>query len=321
MTAQSTSEGGGHRLGHVPREHLWPPGRAVTAARSGGSRRRWLPALLLTFWALAIYQGVSLAVGYWAVAQTDEHWFLIDGHAYWAAWRNGLYWAPPGHVDAYLYSPAFAQVLWPVTLLPFWGFAVIWWGAIVAAYAWLVRPLAWSWRLPLVVFLVPDLVLGNVYAFWALALVASMRFSGAWAFLLLTKVSPGIGLLWYVARRQWRALAVVAATTAAVVLVSALLDPTAWTNWVEFLLSERESTGENGVAHVSSLPLRLGLAAVIAVFAARLGHAWALPVVAVLASPLFAAAPLGVLAAVPRLIQASPGPVDVPRAALPSEPD
>jgi len=256
----------------------------------------------LSVWLLSIYQAISLAVGYTAAVQAGSSFFLVDGHAYWASWRNGLYGAPPGQEDAYLYSPAFAQILWPLTVLPFWAFAVCWWGLLTAAYSWLLAPLAWAWRLPAIVMIVPDLVLGNIYSLFGLALVLAVRHPGAWALLLLTKVLPGLGLLWYLVRREWRPLVTALLTTAVVVGVSYAVSPSAWEDWLRFLIEQRHSTAEDGAENIAGLALRVGLAVVIVILGALSGHLWALPAAVVLAMPLGGAGTLGVLAALPRLV-------------------
>jgi hypothetical protein len=132
----------------------------------------------------------------------------LDAHAYWSAWRLGhaLYTAAPEQRDAYLYSPAFAQVIWPLTLLPWPAFFMLWATLATSVYAWLLAPLGRAWAIPLVIICLPEVVFGNVWSFFALALVVGFRFSAAWAFPILLKLTPGIGLLWFAVRRQWRLL-------------------------------------------------------------------------------------------------------------------
>ena len=40
------------------------------------------------------------------------------------------------------------------------------------------------------------------------AIVLGFRWPFTWAFVLLTKVTPGVGLLWFAVRREWRSLAI-----------------------------------------------------------------------------------------------------------------
>ncbi len=46
------------------------------------------------------------------------------------------------------------------------------------------------------------------------------RYPAAWSLILLTKITPGIGLLWFAVRREWRALAIALGATAAIASVS-----------------------------------------------------------------------------------------------------
>ena len=48
---------------------------------------------------------------------------MFDAHAYWTAWQGGMYDTPWLVNGAYSYSPAFAQLIWPLTLLPWPVFA------------------------------------------------------------------------------------------------------------------------------------------------------------------------------------------------------
>ena len=45
-------------------------------------------------------------------------------------------------------------------------------------------------------------------AFIAAAIVIGFRWPAAWSLVLLTKITPGIGLLWFAVRREWRSLAI-----------------------------------------------------------------------------------------------------------------
>ena len=76
---------------------------------------------------------------------------------------------------------------------------------------------------------------GNIEMLVALAIVLGFRWPATWSFVLLTKITPGIGLLWFAVRREWRSLAIALAATAAVVAVSSALMPDAWRRWLEVL--------------------------------------------------------------------------------------
>ena len=64
------------------------------------------------------------------------------------------------------------------------------------------------------------------------AIVLGMRWPAAWAFILLTKISPGVGLLWFAVRREWRNLAIALGVTSAIAAVSFVLAPNLWSDFL-----------------------------------------------------------------------------------------
>ena len=193
------------------------------------------------------------------------------------------------------------------------GVRVLWSLAAVAAFVWLLRPLGWGWTVPLLLCCAPEILTGNV--FWALALVAAygVRPTGAWpalwAFPLLTKVTPGLGPLWFLARGEWRAVATSLGATALVVAVSAALAPGDWLDWWHFLVdSLRSSGGTVGSPLAPPLWVRLPAALLLVVWAARTDRRWGLPLAMALATPVAGIAALTILTSVPRLI----APADAP---------
>ena len=135
------------------------------------------------------------------------------------------------------------------------------WFVAVNAIAWLFLPATWlSWPALIAVYLalsglalvamtgrkallflvafppvLLELVNGNISLFMALAVCAGMRWPGAWAFILLTKVTPGIGVLWFAGRRDWRGLAIALGFTAAVVAIGFAIAPGLWLDWFQSL--------------------------------------------------------------------------------------
>jgi len=141
-----------------------------------------------------------------------------DAYFYWSAVHSPSLYGPalaaPGP-QGYLYSPAFAQFFWPILMLPWEVFYGIWLALLTVALLWLARP--WlslvlfppvfiTWGIWLLLIPRHALSAGNIAILMGLAVVASFRRPWAWAFLLLTKVTPGVGLLWFVVRREWRNL-------------------------------------------------------------------------------------------------------------------
>ncbi len=211
---------------------------------------------------------------------------FLDAHAYWAAHLDHLYQgAVVGGRDAFLYSPVFAQLIAPLTALPFGAFIAIWTALELAGLFWLLRPLPWSWRVPFLLLASPELVSGNVHVFLAVAIASGFRYPASWAFVLLTKVTPGVGLLWFALRRQWRSLAMALGTAALLVAASYLAAPQLWRDWVAVLLA---NTGTGGVSELAiPLYLRLPVAVAIAIWGALTGRRWTVPAAATLAVPAF----------------------------------
>jgi hypothetical protein len=108
--------------------------------------------------------------------------------------------------------------------------------------------------------------------------VVAVRHPIAWAFFVLTKVTPGVGALWFAARGRWRSFAVAVGGTLAIAAVSYAISPSAWHDWVAFLL-----TSPGGAEWIA---LRLPIAAALVVVGARTGRAWLVPVAVWLALPV-----------------------------------
>lgn len=243
----------------------------------------------------------------WVFLGTRRHVIGLDSaHAYWHAWQQDLYGAPPGSFDAYSYAPVFAQVIHPLTSVPWPAFLVVWSLLLAAALAWLLWPLPGAWRWLALGYAVPPAVaIGNIEPLLAVAVVVGSTRPGAWAFPLLTKVTPGLGVVWFAVRHEWGRLAAVALWTAAVVGASAAADPDAWVRWVTYLVESEESTQVRDLPLWARLPLAVGLVA----WGAARDRRWLLAVGVVVAMPLWSSGVLLLLAAVPRLLSASGGPV------------
>jgi hypothetical protein len=212
--------------------------------------------------------------------------WVLDMHTYWATGAGVSYSASnPYVIGAYLYAPAFAQVIHPLTTIPWPWFAALWTAAIAATYIWLVG----RWAFPLVFTgaVALELYLGQIDIFIAAAVVIGFRYPAVWAFPLLTKVAPGIGLLWFAVRREWRNLAIAVAATVSIAAVSALVAPQLWNDWYDLL--RRSITDKQVVegAYVGiPLWLRLPFAVGIIVWGARSDRHWTVPIAVVLAMPI-----------------------------------
>jgi hypothetical protein len=240
----------------------------------------------------------------------------VDAYAYWTT-RTGDFYsaAETGRIGAYLYSPAFAQALAPLVIPPLAVFTALWTAINFAALWWLLR----RWALPSLLFLpIPfEIISGNVHLLYAVAIVAGFRYPATWALMLLTKVTPGIGLLWFLVRREWRSLAMAVGVSAGIAAVSFFLDRSAWEEWIAILRSDLAGAGQASFQTPGwylAVPLlpRLAVAAVVAVVAALSDRRWLLPVAVVIALPVVWFNAMAVLAAVVPLWLARARAVDQP---------
>jgi len=215
--------------------------------------------------------------------QPDSYGPGQDARAYWAVPMAAPY--APGSVgqeSAYLYSPAFLEALAPIRLLSWPVFLAIWTTLLLLVLRWMSGPLLFG---PLIVLTFPELWGGNITILLAAMIVIGFRRPGVWAFAILTKVTPAMGLLWFMVRREWRALVEGALVTGVIVAVSLLIAPALWREWLELLGSSTNSSTVSGSVPVPLL-VRLPVAAVVVVWAALGDRRWALPIGVLLAMPV-----------------------------------
>jgi Glycosyltransferase family 87 len=207
-----------------------------------------------------------------------------DARAYYDARLDSLYARPDaGSYNAFYYSPVFAQVLAPLTVLPWPVFLAVWMTFAAAALAYLAGPLlVFVLAFPPVVI---ELQVGNIHFLLGLAVALAIRHPGTWALPILTKVTPGIGILWFAVRRQWRGLLVALGSTGAIVAVSFALAPPLWFDWLESL---RVNSGTSYEWPLLPVPLvvRMALAAALIAWGAHTDRRWTVPLGATMALPL-----------------------------------
>lgn len=221
-----------------------------------------------------------------------------DAHAYWLAGQgNVVYDKAPGQMDAYLYSPAFTTAIQPLAMLPWPLFLAAWICLQSAVLVWLLSPLRIKWSVPIFLLCVPELVNGNIYILLAASAVLGLRRPAFWVFPVLTKITVGIGLLWFVIRGDWRRVAQGVAVSAGVVTASYFLSPNQWHAWLEFLLAHTDGTRDGSISFL----VRCSLAFILIVVGARKQWFWLMAPAIVLASPALALTTLTLLTAIPRL--------------------
>lgn len=226
--------------------------------------------------------GIIAAVVYW--------WYLtttggspVDVRWYWEADPTKLYPHPElAERNGYNYSPAFEFVVGWWRWVPFEIFVAIWRAILLGLLVWMAGPFT-----VLVLFTLPvasEINAGNIQIMLAAAIVIGFRFPAAWSFVLLTKVTPGIGLLWFVLRRRWRDLAIVSGVTAAVAAVSFALGPG---RWLEYLTLITGSPAPSVAPYYLPLWVRLGPALAFIAWGGWSGKRWPVVVGGTLALPVF----------------------------------
>jgi hypothetical protein len=243
----------------------------------------------------------------------------FDSFAYWNVDALHPYGAPLGTVGSFTYSPAFALAVSPGHLLPFGLFFVLWDSFLILNLTWLTRRMTLVWLLFLPVSL--ELFHGNVHILLATVCVLGFEYPALWSIGILTKVTPGVALLWFVVRREWRSLAWALGATAAISAVSFVIAPGAWFDWVRFLADSSSSGPQVNGTYEYLLPplwLRLGVAAAMVVWGARTDRRWVVPLAVAVSMPVIWPITPALLVAVPRLRNKASPSAGVAAEALPT---
>jgi hypothetical protein len=254
--------------------------------------------------------GIAVAVAAWGlIVWFSEPWGRLwgtgqDARCYYQATLADPYlhsdWNDP---IAYVYSPAFLQLVSPLTALPWQAFMAVWTALLLAAVRFLTGPrlLAIGLLFP---FTAMEVAGGNVSLLLAVAIVVGFRWPWTWSLVLLTKITPGIGLLWFAVRREWRSLGLALGATALIGLVSFAMLPDQWRSWVD-VVARNVAAGKNGTWASVPIPLlvRMPVAVVLVVWGARTDRAWTVPVASMLALPALWYGGLSMLLAVIPLVR------------------
>ncbi|CAN5662437.1 hypothetical protein BH23CHL7_BH23CHL7_14450 [soil metagenome] len=211
--------------------------------------------------------------------------FGYDAYSYWSIHLADLYGRTfEGNftLGAFRYTPPIAFLFAPLGALAWWLFLWLWLALMAACLAFL------GGRWTLVLLALPPVALelyhGNVHLLMAVALAISFRHPWAWSFVVLTKLTPGVGLLWFVVRREWRSLAIAVGATAALAVATYVVAPHYWTEFVDATLSNLDQPQHFSVP--PPLLIRLPLAALLVVWGARTDRPWTVPVGAAMALPI-----------------------------------
>ena len=243
--------------------------------------------------------GVAIVLFVWWLLSFND--YQHDARAYWTVDLGSLYArGEVGGEDAYLYSPAFAQALLPLTALPWPVFAGLWAALNLGALVWLAGPAIAGLLLVIPGSPVIDEVsTGNIHLMSAAAIVLAFRWPSAWAFPLLTKVTTGVGVLWLIGARRWRQLAIAVGSTAVISVVSFLLASQLWFDWMAVLTGNVDRPIPSEIAIIPGpIWARTMAGGLLALLGGWLGWRWAAAVAATLALPVPWSSGLSVLVAV-----------------------
>jgi hypothetical protein len=166
--------------------------------------------------------------------------------------------------------------------IPFDVFVALWRAVLLALVVWMAGPFT-----IFVLFTVPvasEINAGNIQIMLAAAIVIGFRFPAAWSFVLLTKVTPGIGLLWFAIRRRWRDLAIAFGATVMLAAISFAIDPGRWFDYVRLLTG---APAPSVAPYYLPFWVRLGPALAFIVWGGVTGHRWPVVVGSTLALPVF----------------------------------
>ena len=268
----------------------------------------------------AIVAGLLFAADLFLVIAPQARTFGFDPYAYWNVDPAAPYQSTAGALGAFVYSPPIAWLFGLFSAVPYNTYVVLWTGLNVGTAIWL----GGKWALA--VFAFPPVALeiyhGNIHLLIAAAIVLGFRWPATWAFILLTKVTPGVGLVWFAVRREWGRLAIALGVTAAVAGVSLVLEPQVWRSWVQdCLLATAAGAPVNQFYIAIPLLVRLPVAAVLVGWGGRTDRPWTVPVAAALALPVLWPTGFAILVAVIPIAQRRPGLTDAATLRLARSPD
>lgn len=271
-----------------PRSSWPPPFEALSPDRRTWRRRAVRDGLIISGWlatgfALIVVTAIVHSVGY-------------DAYSYWSIDFADLYGRAMGSnfaLGAFRYAPPIAFLFGPFGALPWWLFLWLWEALMLAVVAWL----GGRWALALLALppVALELYHGNVHLLIAAAIVLGLRYPAAWSFVLLTKITPGVGLLWFAARREWRSLAIALGATVALSAAAFVVAPHYWREWLDSIFSNLNEPQSYSIPPPA--PIRLPIAALIVIWGARTDRPWTVAVAATLGLPIIWPHGLCVLAA------------------------
>jgi hypothetical protein len=251
----------------------------------------------MSLWHGAILAGLLFLAYIFVVVAPREGIFGMDAWAYWSVEQPDIYSVGLSGFGAFTYSPPAALVADTFDTVPWNTFIWLWTALLVATLIFIGGSGAWI----LAAFAFPpvalELLYGNIHILLAVAVALGFRYPWTWTFVLLTKPSCGIGLLWFVLRREWRDLAVATLPALVISAVTFIFVPTLWRDWIDFLLESPLLLHEQGSIAIPLVP-RLVAGVMLVTWGARTNRRWTVVVAATLALPVLWIAGLAMLVGV-----------------------
>ena len=234
----------------------------------------------------AVVAGLLFTAYLFLIVAPQQGTVGFDAYGYWSVDPGHLYTTPVGGLSAFNYSPPIARMFALFGNLDWYTFLWLWLALLLATLIWLGKRgprVIWLLAFPPVAL---ELYHGNVHLLIAAAIALGFRYPWTWAFILLTKLTPGVGLAWFVVRREWRSLAIALGVTGAIVAVSFIVDTNLWAEWFGFL--GRAGQGATVAQFEIAMPLWLRLPAALGliVWGARTDRRWTVALAATLGLPI-----------------------------------
>jgi hypothetical protein len=234
----------------------------------------------------SIVAGLLFTAYLFAVVAPQQQTVGFDAFAYWSVDPSDPYVVPPGGLAAFNYAPPIAWICGFFGNLEWFTFLWLWLAILLGTVIFLGRRgyrVIWLLAFPPVAL---DLYHGNIDLLIAAAVALGFRYPWTWGFVLLTKVTPGVGLLWFAVRREWRSLAIALGVTGVIVAVSVAADPQLWQEWFTFLRDAQAGGTVEQFKFPIPLWARLAAAVALVVWGARTSRRWTVVLAATIGLPI-----------------------------------
>jgi len=232
-----------------------------------------------------VIAGLLFGVDVFVVQGPRLQTFGYDAYAYWNVALPDPYAIALGALGSFNYSPPVALVADWFSTVEWWVFLWIWTLLLIGTVIWIAGSSSWVFVAFAIPFVALELYHGNIHILLGAAVWLGFRHPWAWAFVLLTKPTAGVALLWFVVRREWRPLFIALGTTGVIGLLSFLIMPSLWADYLDLLITN-SGRFSNTVDIAIPLWIRLPAAAALVIWGARTDRRWTVVVSAMLAMPV-----------------------------------